>query len=1012
MKPNNRHSVATLPCFLGVLFAGQIEAFTTPQPKIHSSSSTSLAADNLFFASTATQEDSTTAQVNGNKNAAEKKTSSHRTLGSQELLMLPRQYRPKLEKGESYFPSMSHVQVTTISATPSVEALSQAIDIALDTHPLLRCHVEGDGEPSERIDLFQMVRKGEPNPCTFVSPETKTFTGKDVLRVVDVDGAGPDALEQSWKGNFAHDIDDGSWYENSSSGPLWKLTLHRMKDGSGGDSPCAIVFHSNHAISDQGSVNVLMDQLLSDVVSIEQSGKVSNKAVAQDMPMAMEDSVLGMSNRWSDVQTAGISPGTIKYVADKAAEGFRNPVILPDSGENAGGGDSIVGAVSTIMGQSAGGESESSSERKTVLQFRNLSSETTGSLLEACRANGVSITNALIAAMALTSTDFIDGGDTNKGKERNYKVLQSLDMRRFGAKLDKCDTVACMAGSNDLMLGPLPDHSGEAIRSAPESGEKQKLFWDLTKKGRDQTNEFVKSDGPIHAVRVFDFAMTISDMNNLVDLTAKSKDSQGRAYSAGVSNNGVFERQKAVRRENDEDRANIQAKHGKYEVQDIYYGTPHSRSGCLYQVSTLTVNGSMKLTFHPASPIVSEETNAKFAEAFVDLLEKVANNVDASPASSGSPLSKLNIPEGSLSLAAAALGAIGLAIHAGAWSEFFSNLATMKENVANPQDFWDAFNFWVFFAVGHPLLQPILWISDVLHGSPGPVVFDLVPASFLMANILFIGATAWSKEFRGALNVAALSAFLTYVGAGLDGQAGLGDFNLQLNDSYQGQIVKGCPAYDEVRQPSMDGFDLEKYQGKWYEQKFHDWTQFKEVYDTTLDIKLTSDRKGWIDDFGVKGPAPDSAKLSWDKSPVANGAHYFLFGRVDENDPPGILREKGFGVEFPNYIVDVKKDPATGEYTEAIQFQCLERGGVRVFEGINFMSRKPVMSDEELKAMHQRAKDAGMNPYGAAEEQMHMVARRGESEPKIDNSWQQMWHAIGFDRLLELLTESIEDGGR
>lgn len=91
--------------------------------------------------------------------------------------------------------------------------------------------------------------------------------------------------------------------------------------------------------------------------------------------------------------------------------------------------------------------------------------------------------------------------------------------------------------------------------------------------------------------------------------------------------------------------------------------------------------------------------------------------------------------------------------------------------------------------------------------------------------------------------MAALSAFLTYVGAGLDGQAGLGDFNLQLNDDYQGEVVRGCPAYDEVRRPSMDGFDLEKYQGKWYEQKFHDWTQFKEVYDTTLDIKLTSDKK-------------------------------------------------------------------------------------------------------------------------------------------------------------------------
>jgi hypothetical protein len=246
----------------------------------------------------------------------------------------------------------------------------------------------------------------------------------------------------------------------------------------------------------------------------------------------------------------------------------------------------------------------------------------------------------------------------------------------------------------------------------------------------------------------------------------------------------------------------------------------------------------------------------------------------------------------------------------------------------------------------------------------------------------------------------------------LDGKAGLGDFNLALEDSYKGQVVKGCPAYDEVRQPSMDGFVLEKYQGLWYEHKFHDWTQFKEVYDTTLGIKLTDDKLGWIDDFAVKGPAPDAAPLSWDKSPVANGAHYFLFGRVDLKDQPGILRESGFGVEFPNYIVDVQKDPMTGEYREAIQFQCLERGGVRVFEGINFMSRNPVMTDEEMNAMHARAEKAGMYPYGADPEQMHTVARRPFNAPDIDNNWQAMWRALGVDKLLELLTEAIEDGGR
>lgn len=135
---------------------------------------------------------------------------------------------------------------------------------------------------------------------------------------------------------------------------------------------------------------------------------------------------------------------------------------------------------------------------------------------------------------------------------------------------------------------------------------------------------------------------------------------------------------------------------------------------------------------------------------------------------------------------------------------------------------------------------------------------------------------------------------------------------------------------------------------------------------------------------------------------------------MDPNDPKGILRESGFGVEFPNYIVDVKKDPQSGEYTEAIQFQCLERGGVRVFEGINFMSRNPLMTDNELTAMHARAEAAGMYPYGASSgpEQMHTVARRPVDAPPLDNSWQAMWRAIGVDKLLELLTQSIEDGGR
>ena len=49
-----------------------------------------------------------------------------------------------------------------------------------------------------------------------------------------------------------------------------------------------------------------------------------------------------------------------------------------------------------------------------------------------------------------------------------------------------------------------------------------------------------------------------------------------------------------------------------------------------------------------------------------------------------------------------------------------------------------------------------------------------------------------------------------------------------------------------------------------------------QVYDTTLDIELSGDRTKWLDDFGLKGPSPVPNPRSWDKSPVANGAHYFL----------------------------------------------------------------------------------------------------------------------------------------
>ena len=50
----------------------------------------------------------------------------------------------------------------------------------------------------------------------------------------------------------------------------------------------------------------------------------------------------------------------------------------------------------------------------------------------------------------------------------------------------------------------------------------------------------------------------------------------------------------------------------------------------------MTVGGSMKLTVHPASPIVNEQTKSEFADAFVGLPEElVVDGADCGPAARG-----------------------------------------------------------------------------------------------------------------------------------------------------------------------------------------------------------------------------------------------------------------------------------------------------------------------------------------------------------------------------------------
>lgn len=207
-----------------------------------------------------------------------------------------------------------------------------------------------------------------------------------------------------------------------------------------------------------------------------------------------------------------------------------------------------------------------------------------------------------------------------------------------------------------------------------------------------------------------------------------------------------------------------------------------------------------------------------------------------------------------------------------------------------------------------------------------------------------------------------------------------------------------CPKYEDIKSTRMPRFDVDKYVGIWYELAFHDITQFNGCGCTQFNMT----RRGLIieDMFTVNCP--------WPWRPEVEGPWLPGFSAVSgqrrlnlytcnmtmyyKPEQPGVMRETGFGQEFDNMVLEIWHDPEmaaeTGyEYTRSIQFQCLgSPDGSITFTGINFLSRKPIVSNAMIQEMFNRARALGLEPYGVND--MHIVEHEGCYYPKsTDVSW-------------------------
>lgn len=117
---------------------------------------------------------------------------------------------------------------------------------------------------------------------------------------------------------------------------------------------------------------------------------------------------------------------------------------------------------------------------------------------------------------------------------------------------------------------------------------------------------------------------------------------------------------------------------------------------------------------------------------------------DTSQGSDGKPVGtpSPNFPV----LAATAFTVLTTAYHAPAFAQFISQWQAIAAAGVEGDDLTAPLSFWTFFAVTHPLMKPAVAIGEVLHSSPGPVLGDIVPASFVLLNLIVIVALSLSPQ--------------------------------------------------------------------------------------------------------------------------------------------------------------------------------------------------------------------------------------------------------------------------
>lgn len=567
---------------------------------------------------------------------------SRRPLGTMERLLNAR-------RSWSGAMTTAHVSVAVLAGPPPTESeLLTGLTWVLGRHPLLAACVRGKSKyhvadaqpyPMHSDYLGRAVAYTKELLRTYPDDDIQRFEpstlapdelARRVLRVAGLPAeSDAAALEIAWREGFDAAM-DGLVLDEDDDGPLWRVTLYAAP--AVGSS--AIVYAANHAVSDQLSFNRILSEVLH-TISESRAGRAIAPPDMLPLPPSVEGALLGPEQRQAEEikqrmeliigafgdawgpeiggrrwlpswQPGRVRLSSIKYaVWQMAASGAK---VLPR----------WVPPADQILAEERVWEHQA---RATSSMYRTITPEATKALVKACRARGVTASGALCAAALLGASDVMgsmgpaEGGEAADTAER-YKLLLALDMRtlnfgegegeRPGARDDWSQgTVVAGTGSLDMLVDLVP-LAGEALRGG--RGDLA-AFWECASTCHVQTREWINNGWGRESLLLFSSGWEFMNMNRVVELGSQDRATLGRAYSAGVSNVGVYAHPTA---------------HGDLQLTRIHFGISQTVSAPAISTSAVTVDGTLCLTTQYATPIWPEAEAKAYVDGIVRTLELVA----------------------------------------------------------------------------------------------------------------------------------------------------------------------------------------------------------------------------------------------------------------------------------------------------------------------------------------------------------------------------------------------------